>query len=66
MQVTKSHLAFYPPPGSRPPTGWRTKHQHPCAFRADEFGGIVMTMMKNLKQSMAQYGEMLAVIGHNL
>jgi len=26
---------------------------------------IFMTMMKNLKKSMAQYGEMIAVIGHN-
>ena len=25
-----------------------------------------MKMMKNLKHSMAQYGEMIAVIGHNI
>ena len=25
-----------------------------------------MKMMKNLKKSMAQYGEMIAVIGHNI
>lgn len=33
---------------------------------APTYGGNKMNMMKNLKRSMADYGEMIAVIGHNM